>query len=55
MENREKLLSLLQPNDYKSKLKLFCREQKLEIKKHAEIFAQQNKKEYICRIIIKDI
>jgi len=48
------LLKLLQPPTYRSKLKLFCREQKLEIKKYNEILAQLNKKEYICRIIIKD-
>ena len=40
MENREKLLTLLQPNDYKSKLKLFCRGKNLEVKKYNEIFAQ---------------
>ena len=44
---------------FKRKFKAVCREQKLEsgslIKKYSEILAQQNKKEYICRIIIKDI
>lgn len=44
---------------FKRKFKTVCHEQKLEsgslIKKHSEILAQQNKKEYICRIIVKDI
>jgi hypothetical protein len=41
--------------DFKQKYFLFCLEQKLEIKKYSEILAQLNKKEYICRIIIKDV
>ena len=49
MENREKLLSLIQPNDYKSKIKLFCREKNLEIKKYNEILAQLKDNEYICK------
>ncbi len=53
MENREKLLSLIQPNDYKSKLKLFCREKNLEVKKYNEILAQLKDNSYICRGIIK--
>ena len=49
MENREKLLTLLQPNDYKSKLKLFCRGKNLEVKKYNEIFAQVKDNSYICK------
>lgn len=49
MENREKLLTLLQPNDYKSKLKLFCREKNLEVKKYNEILAQVKNNNYLCR------
>ena len=40
---------------FKRKFKAVCREQKLEIKKYNEILAQLDKKEYICRIIIKDV
>ena len=47
------LLKLLQPKDYKSKLKLFCREKNLEIKKYNEIFAQVKDNSYICGGIIK--
>ena len=53
MENREKLLTLLQSNDYKSKIKLFCREKNLEVKKYNEILAQLKDNSYICRGIIK--
>ena len=54
MENREKLLTLLQSNDYKSKIKLFCRETKLEIKKYNNSLAQEKNKLYISRIEIKE-
>ncbi len=54
MENREKLLTLLQSNDYKSKIKLFCRETKLEIKKYSTSLAQEKNKLYISRIEIKE-
>ena len=54
MENREKLLTLLQSNDYKSKIKLFCRETKLEIKKYSTSLAQEENKCYISRIEIKE-
>ena len=56
MENRERLLTLLQPNDYKSKIKLFCREKNLEVKKYNEILAQVKDNSYICKTIeIKDV
>ena len=53
MENREKLLTLLQPIGYKSKIKLFCREKNLEVKKYNEILAQVKNNNYICKRRIK--
>ena len=47
------LLKLLQPKDYKSKLKLFCREKNLEIKKYSEFFVFFIFNSYICGGIIK--
>ena len=50
------LLKLLQPKEYKSKLKLFCREKNLEIKKYNETLAQLKDNGYICkRIEIKEL
>lgn len=48
------LIELLQPKDYKSKIKLFCRETKLEIKKYNNSLAQEKNKLYISRIEIKE-
>ena len=48
------LLKLLQPKEYKSKIKLFCRETKLEIKKYSNSLAQEENKPYISRIEIKE-
>ena len=45
------LLKLLQPKEYKSKIKLFCHETKLEIKKYNNSLAQKNSNPYICRVI----
>jgi hypothetical protein len=46
------LLKLLQPKEYKSKLKLFCRETKLEVKSFGSIKTNP----YICKTIeIKEI
>jgi hypothetical protein len=45
------LLKLIQPKEYKSKLKLFCREKTLEVKKHSEILAQLKDNGYICKVI----
>ena len=45
------LVELLQPKDYKSKIKLFCREKEFRTEK----FAQVKNNSYICRIIIKEI
>lgn len=44
------LLELLQPKDYKSKLRLFCREIKTEKILPTKV-AQEENKPYICRII----
>ena len=48
------LLKLLQPKEYKSKIKLFCHETKLEIKKYSDSLAQEENKCYISRIEIKE-
>ena len=48
------LLKLLQPKEYKSKIKLFCRETKLEIKKYSTSLVQEENKCYISRIEIKE-
>ena len=48
------LLKLLQPKEYKSKIKLFCRETKLEIKKYSTSLAQEENKLYISKIEIKE-
>ena len=50
MTKEEKLISLLQPKDYKSKIKLFCLEKEFKIEK----FAQEKNKLYISRIEIKE-
>ena len=39
------LVELLQPKDYKSKIKLFCREKEFKIEK----FGNLNNNSYICR------
>ena len=39
------LLKLLQPKEYKSKIKLFCREKEFKIEK----FAQVKNNSYICK------
>ena len=43
------LLELSQPKDYKSKLKLFCREKEFKIENFIEKFAQVKNNNYICR------
>ena len=48
------LLKLLQPKEYKSKIKLFCRETKLEIKKYNNALEKEKNKLYISRIEIKE-
>ena len=39
------LVELLQPKDYKSKIKLFCREKEFKIEK----FGNLNNNSYICK------
>ena len=43
------LVELLQPKDYKSKIKLFCREKEFRTEK----FAQLKDNHYICKRRIK--
>lgn len=45
------LLQLLQPKDYKSKIKLYCNFSQFEINK----FAQLKNKQYIRRIKIEEL
>lgn len=49
MTKEEKLLSLLQPKDYKSKIKLYCNPYKIQnlVKKVGNVV----EKDYICKII----
>ena len=43
------LISLLQPKDYKSKIKLFCREKEFKKENFIEKFAQVKNNSYICK------
>lgn len=45
MTKEEKLISLLQPKDYKSKIKLYCNDSEFSIQK----FVQLKNNHYICR------
>jgi hypothetical protein len=47
------LVKLLQPQTYKSKIKLYCPQKKLEIKKYSDLLAQEVRKHYICIAEIK--
>ena len=49
MTKEEKLISLLQPKDYKSKIKLYCSDSEFSVQK----FVQLKNKDYICKRIIK--
>jgi len=51
MTREQKLLNLLQPKEYKSKIKLYCRDNEFKIKK----FGDLKNIPYICRIKIEDI
>jgi len=54
MKNRDKLLSLLQPIEYKSKIKLYCKDCKTKI--IPQKVAQLKDNTYICKTIkIKEI
>ena len=44
------LIKLLQPKDYKSKIKLYCNDNKFSVQK----FAQLKNNHYICRIKIEE-
>lgn len=56
MTKQEKLISLLQPKEYKSKIKLFCREKRLETEKITlEKVALLKDNDYIRAVIIKPI
>lgn len=52
--NRERLLSLLQPKEYKSKIKLICREKKVD-KVTPKKVAEVKNNNYICRIKIIEL
>lgn len=43
------LVELLQPKDYKSKIKLFCREKEFKTENFIEKFGNLNNNSYICR------
>ena len=45
MTKEEKLISLLQPKDYKPKIKLYCNDNEFSVQK----FAQLKDNQYICR------
>ena len=55
MTKEQKLLELVQPKDYKSKIKLYCRDSNFEVKKHSDSFGNLENKLYICRIKITEI
>ena len=48
------LLKLLQPQTYKSKIKLYCLQNKLEIKKFDKSLVDVDRKKYIC-IVEKEV
>ena len=45
MTKEEKLISLLQPKDYKSKIKLYCSDSEFSVQK----FAQVKNNNYLCK------
>ena len=47
------LVELLQPKDYKSKIKLFCREKEFRTENFIEKFGNLNNNSYICKRRIK--
>ena len=47
------LIKLLQPKEYKSKIKLFCREKEFKTEKLVQKFAQLKDNEYICKRRVK--
>lgn len=55
MEKRDKLLALLQPKEYKSKIKLYCKDSEFIIKKYNNSFGDVENKSYISRIKILEV
>ena len=53
MTREQKLLELLQPKEYKSKIKLYCRDSNFEIEKHKDSLGSLDNKSYIAPKIIK--
>ena len=51
MTREQKLISLLQPKDYVSKIKLYCKDCKFSPEK----FVYMERKDYIRRVIINEI
>jgi hypothetical protein len=49
------LLKLLQPKEYKSKIKLYCKDSEFIIKKYNNSFGDVENKSYISRIKILEI
>ena len=49
------LVKLLQPKDYKSKIKLYCRDSNFEIKKYKDSLGSLENKSYIRRIKIEEL
>lgn len=47
----QKLISLLQPRDYKSKIKLYCLDSKFNVQKFGSLVI----KPYICQIKIEQL
>ena len=45
MTKEEKLISLLQPKDYKSKIKLYCSDSEFSVQK----FARLKNNNYLCK------
>ena len=43
------LVKLLQPKEYKSKIKLFCREKEFKTENFIEKFGNLNNNSYICK------
>ena len=54
-DKEQKLLELLQPKEYKSKIKLYCQDSNFEIKKYKDSLGSLENKSYICRIKITEI
>jgi len=51
MTKEEKLLSLLPPKSYVSKIKLYCPFSEFKVNKYSNILAQLENKSYTCKVI----